>query len=165
MGGSLVSCPGASTCQSAFTNCRALCKAVLSRLQADSPAFEPWEENVRVKISGCLNGCSQHAIADIGLEGMALSKANQWLPAYRVWLGGELDQEKVEFGRQAGIIPARQVPELLADMMACYRRHRTGSESFGEVLRRVGQTPFSALVDMYAGLVDLGGDDLESDWR
>jgi sulfite reductase beta subunit-like hemoprotein len=125
--------------------------------------FEP-SEKVRVKISGCLNGCSQHAIADIGLEGIALSKEDKWFPAYRVWLGGEADQDKVEFGRQAGIIPSRQVPAFLSDILACYRHHRAGSESFGEVLRRVGQTPFAALVGMYADMFELEEDELEWDW-
>lgn len=163
MGGSLVSCPGAATCPNAFTNCHALCKAVLSRLQADNPTFEQFE-GVRIKISGCLNGCSQHAIADIGLEGTTLSRGDKWLPAYRVCLGGEVSQEKVEFGRQVGVVPSRQVPALLADMLACYRLQRVGSESFSEVLRRVGYAPFSALVELYAGMFDLEGENFNWDW-
>ena len=43
---------------------------------------------LRVKISGCPNGCAHHSVANIGFYAAALSRDDRSVPAHFVTVGG-----------------------------------------------------------------------------
>ena len=141
----MVVCPGSTDCSNAFTNTPALAQAIAARLAA-LPGGADALGRLRLRLSGCPNGCGFHASADIGLEGVASRKQTDWVPAYRVWVGGRESQRQPRFGDPLGLVPARHVPELVADLAAHYLATRQGDESFADCLERVGSESFAALV-------------------
>jgi sulfite reductase beta subunit-like hemoprotein len=144
----LVTCPGSSACSNAFTNAPGLAQAIAAGL-ATAPDWRYLAGKLRLRISGCPNGCALHAVADIGLGGVARKNGNAWMPAYRVRVGGRESQEKPRFGNDLGLVPARSVPECVEDLVAYYVEHRKAQESFGELIERVGAEGVRAVAKKY----------------
>jgi sulfite reductase (ferredoxin) len=110
----VVSCPGAYSCRLAVTQSRGMA-AVLTEELKDR------DDNLTIKISGCPNGCGQHYVADIGLQGSVRKVNGRAVPQYHLYLGGGFGQDSASFGRLAAKIPARKVAEAvrrLADFRA-----------------------------------------------
>ncbi|MEK7684120.1 MAG: nitrite/sulfite reductase [Verrucomicrobiota bacterium] len=141
----LVACPGSKACSNAFTNTPALAQAITARL-ALLPDPTDTLAQLSIRLCGCSNGCGLHAVADIGLEGLANRAQNDWLPAYRLWLGGRESQSRPRFGEDLGMMPARHVPACVADVAEFYLASRQPGESLADLLDRVGVGPFSTLL-------------------
>jgi len=162
-------CPGADTCQLALTHSRGLAEAVRRVLLSDGFAEIPELNDLTIKISGCMNSCGQHHIADIGFYGASSEVAGRALPQYVLLIGGHTGIEQVRFGRAVARIPAQRAPEALARVLALYRDERQEGESFRGFVARVGlerfrealaplqQTPtFEEAPELYR---DLGAED------
>lgn len=131
-------CPGADTCQLALTHSRGLAEAVRRVLAGDGFEQIPELSELTIKISGCMNSCGQHHIADIGFYGASSDVAGRAMPQYVMLLGGFTDFERVQFGRAVARIPAQWAPQALARVLALYRDERREGESFRQFLARVG---------------------------
>ena len=63
-------------------------------------------KDIRIKMSGCPNGCGLHHIANIGFHGAALKgQDGQQAPAYELFLGGNYGDNRVEESRVGTRIP------------------------------------------------------------
>ena len=110
----VVSCPGAYSCRLAVTQSRGMAAALTEGLKQRN-------DKLTIKISGCPNGCGQHYVADIGLQGSVRKVNGRPVPQYHLYLGGGFGAESASFGRLAAKIPARKVTEAvnrLADFKA-----------------------------------------------
>ena len=92
---------------------------------------------VRIKISGCPNGCGQHHVADIGFQGSVRRVGGKAVPQYFVMIGGGVDSEGAHFGRVIAKIPARRIPEAVQRLVSLYRAERKEQETASQFLRRV----------------------------
>lgn len=146
----LAACPGSTACSNAFTNSRALAEAVSTKL-ADTGDLEP----LRIRVSGCTNGCALHVMADIGLEGLAQRRDGALIPAYRLWLGGRAYQDHPRLATDLGIVPARLVADCVSDVVSVYQRERQSGESFSSLLDRIGVEPFTAVTQRHQKSGDL----------
>ena len=102
-------------------------------------------KDIRIKMSGCPNGCGLHHIANIGFHGAALKGADgQQVPAYELFLGGNYGDNRVEDSRIGTRIPrvkvpAKAAPGVLKTIVTYYKEHRADeSEKFNQFLDRVG---------------------------
>ena len=91
-----------------------------------------------MRISGCPNGCGQHAIADIGLQGAAVKTETGAEERFDLWVGGG-ESLTPAFGRR---IRARLHPgELAGAITELWRRYRAEAvdvcETFSDFARRV----------------------------
>jgi sulfite reductase (NADPH) hemoprotein beta-component len=162
-----VSCPGAESCKLAVTASRGLGRLLEQHFRA-RPELVAAARDLQVKVSGCPNGCSQHHVAGIGLQGSARKLGGRAVPQYFVLLGGGVDEAGARFGRLAAKIPARRVPEALERLLALYRARRTDGESATAFFARVGveegKAALAGLAEIAAGteqpedFVDLGED-------
>lgn len=143
----LTACPGSTACSNAFTNSRALAQVIAEKLAGIGDANG--DEPLRIRVSGCTNGCALHVIADIGLEGLAQRRDGALIPAYRLWLGGRAHQQHPCLANDLGVIPARRVPDCVTDVVLLYKRERHSSESLSEVLERIGVEPFATVAKPY----------------
>jgi sulfite reductase beta subunit-like hemoprotein len=135
-------CPGADTCQLALTHSRGLAEAVRPVLSGDGFEEIPELGELTIKISGCMNSCGQHHIADIGFYGASSDIGGRALPQYVMLVGGYTELERVQFGRAVARIPARWAPQALARVLALYREERREGETFRQFLARVGPERF-----------------------
>lgn len=144
----VVSCPGADTCNLAITQSRGVANAIGEALEA---AGLDEVEGVRTNISGCSNSCGQHHIADIGFFGTERRAHGQSAPGYNMLLGGYVGQEKIHFGKRAGLrLPAKATPEAAVRIISKFNDEREAGEAFHVWLERIGGP--SVLVE---GLKDL----------
>ena len=140
--GDVVSCPGAMSCRLAVTQSRGMA-AELSR------ALEGRNDKLDIKISGCPNGCGQHYVAAIGLQGSVRKVEGRAVPQYHLYLGGGFGAGSASFGRLAAKIPARHVTEAVRRLADAHAR--------GDDLSKV---PLSDLEELRAptpqDFIDLG---------
>ena len=96
-----------------------------------------------VKISGCINACGHHHIANIGILGIN----KQGEEAYQLTLGGN-DSDSASIGKILG--PAFDedgVVEAVATVLSTYLASRSSEdETFLECYRRLGPAPFKQAV-------------------
>lgn len=134
----VTSCPGAESCRLAVTRSRGLGRLLIDVLEtrSDLQAAAP---DLDVKISGCPNGCGQHHVAAVGLQGSVRKVGGRAAPQYFVMVGGGVDGDGggATFARLAAKVPARRVPEALARLVALYRAEAAPGESAPAFFRRV----------------------------
>lgn len=99
-----------------------------------------------VRISGCLNSCGGHLIAEIGLEGRVVRVGGRPMPCYAVYAGGRLSSAGAELGKNLGVVPARRVPEMLAK---AFKRGTTDREGLRGVVSEFEQMPREIPEDWY----------------
>jgi sulfite reductase beta subunit-like hemoprotein len=124
----VTSCPGAESCRLAVTQSRGIARLIQDNLSA-SPSLVQAARDLRIKISGCPNGCGQHHIAGIGLQGSIRKLGDRVLPQYFLMVGGDTRGEQAAFGRLAAKIPARRVPEAIDRLVSLYERERQPRET------------------------------------
>ncbi|HEX3024461.1 MAG TPA: nitrite reductase [Chitinophagaceae bacterium] len=83
----IVSCPGTDTCNLGISSSTGL-SIVLSKLIEDEFPELLEDENVAIRISGCMNSCGQHGIAGIGFHGSSMKVLDKVIPAVQVLIGG-----------------------------------------------------------------------------
>lgn len=132
----VTSCPGAESCRLAVTQSRGLGRLIADRMRKRPDLLDAARE-VKIKISGCPNGCGQHHVADIGFQGSVRRLAGKALPQYFVMIGGGVDNQGARFGRLVAKIPIRRIPDAVERLIALYRREHGEGESAAEFLRRV----------------------------
>jgi sulfite reductase beta subunit-like hemoprotein len=131
----VVACPGADTCNLAVTQSRGLADAIGTRLEEEGLADIG---GVRTNISGCTNSCGQHHTSDIGFFGAERRAHGKPAPGYQMLLGGYVGQAKIEFGRKALRLPARNAPEAAVRVVRRFVDERNAGEPFQLWLERVG---------------------------
>ncbi len=132
----VVTCPGAESCRLAVTHSRGLGRLLgdFLRSRPDLSAVAP---DLRLRASGCPNGCGRHHVADIGFQGSVRQLGEQTVPQYFVLIGGGADGERTAFGRVVAKLPARRVPQAVERLILLYSSQRRAGESAREYLRRV----------------------------
>jgi sulfite reductase (NADPH) hemoprotein beta-component len=131
----VVSCPGADTCAIAVTASRGMGRLISEHLLTRPPP--PGTEGARVHVSGCPNGCGQHHLATIGLQGALRKIGGRPVPAYQLTVGGGLVGETARFGRLVGKIPARRGPEAIDRLVELWQRERNPDEDLHSFYARV----------------------------
>jgi sulfite reductase (NADPH) hemoprotein beta-component len=141
----VTSCPGAESCKLAVTQSRGLGRALAEHLDAQ-PALVDAATGLDVKISGCPNGCGQHHVAGIGLQGSVRQVAGRAVPQYFVMLGGGQEEGRAYFGRIAAKVPARRVPEAVERLARLFAEQRFVGETGRAFFRRLPAAQVKALL-------------------
>ena len=172
----VVSCPGTDSCKLGITSSMGLAKAIRG-------GFESWDDdllqdeevgNIRIKMSGCPNGCGLHHIANIGFHGAAVKgPGGDQIPAYELFLGGNYGDNRVEDSRIGTRIPrvkvpAKLVPGVVKEVVTYYREHRQDDqERFNQFLDRVGVEELTAVAAKAQEAAESAatGSDMYVDWE
>ncbi len=131
----VVACPGADTCNLAVTQSRGLADEIGRALDEAGLAEVG---GVRVNISGCMNSCGQHHIADIGFFGAERRAHGRSAPGYQMLLGGRVGDAEIEFGEKALRLPAKRAATATVRVVGRFAAERDAGEAFGQWLDRVG---------------------------
>ncbi len=142
----VVSCPGTDSCKMGITSSMGLNRAISDRLD-EIDVSDPLTSRIRIKMSGCPNGCSQHHIADIGFYGASIKIGDRTIPAYVPHIGGRQHDGLVGFGaRLKTRLPAKRVPDAVERWIRSYEEHRFDDEHFVSFAERVGTEWFEEAV-------------------
>ena len=170
----VVSCPGTDSCKLGITSSMGLATAVREEIESwDGLGQDEGVQNIRIKISGCPNGCGLHHIANIGFHGAAVKGPDgQQIPAYELFLGGNYGDTRVEDSRIGTRIPrikipAKVVPHIVRDITTYYKDNRQDQESFNQFLDRVGVEDLTAVAAQAQRVAESAeaGSDLYIDWE
>jgi sulfite reductase beta subunit-like hemoprotein len=131
----VVACPGADVCRVAVTRTREVSRAIEAAVRAQLGAAA-LAERLPVHVSGCPNGCSQHHLAAIGLQGGSRKLGGRAVPQYAFLVGGHVGEGGATFARLAAKVPARRVPDAVARLVALYLAERGPSEAAGPFYAR-----------------------------
>lgn len=133
-GDDVVACPGTWTCRLGITASRTLGE------QLDRAAGD-----LRLRVSGCHNGCAQPYVGDIGLHGEGRRRHGHLIPHYRLHFGGD--------GRAGGSLAVRgpEVPAARAALAVqrvnhAWQRGGEEGEGFAAWVRRKGAGYFDTLL-------------------
>jgi sulfite reductase (ferredoxin) len=123
-----IACTGSEFCKLAITETKGFTKWVVDELEERLPEFD---QQLKLHVTGCSNGCGQHWIADIGMEGKKIKHDGQLVDAFYFCLGGAVGQH-ASIARTVGYrCPAPLVPESIERLLRQY----LGTRATGENLR------------------------------
>ena len=121
-----VACTGTEFCKLAITETKGFTRWLVDELEERVPQFD---QQLRLHVTGCPNGCGQHWIADIGIEGKKIKHEGKLVDAYYFCLGGSVGQH-AGIARPVGYrVPAALVPEAIARLLREYLARRAGEEN------------------------------------
>ena len=121
-----VACTGTEFCKLAITETKGFARWLVDELEERLPEFD---QQLRLNVTGCPNGCGQHWIADIGIEGKKIKHEGKLTDAYYFCLGGAVGQH-AGIARPVGYrCPAPLVPEAIERLLRAYLADRTLEEN------------------------------------
>ena len=121
-----VACTGTEFCKLAITETKGFTRWIVDELEERLPDFD---QQLRLHVTGCPNGCGQHWIADIGMEGKKIKHEGKLTDAYYFCLGGAVGQHAA-IARPVGYrCPAPMVPEAIERLLRHYLATRSQQEN------------------------------------
>ena len=159
----ITTCPGTDTCNLGISNSTELARVLEDLI---SEEFDELIENqdIKIKISGCMNSCGQHGLAHIGFHGSSLKAAGKVVPAAQVLLGGGTVGDGV--GRAADKVikvPSKRTKDVVRVILDHYSQNKNGDELFNDFYDRFGKDHFYQLLKPLADLSTLTPDEFV-DW-
>ena len=123
-----VACTGTEFCKLAITETKGFAQWLVDELDGRVPQFD---QQLRLNVTGCPNGCGQHWIADIGIEGKKIKHDGKLTDAYYFCLGGAVGKFS-SVARPVGYrCLATEVPSSIERLL----RHYLGGRHQDENLR------------------------------
>jgi sulfite reductase (NADPH) hemoprotein beta-component len=141
----VTSCPGAESCRLAVTQSRGLAQLLGTHLGEKSEWITA-AADLKIKISGCPNGCGQHHIAGIGFQGSVRRLGDRVVPQYFVLVGGGANAKSMHFGRLAAKIPARKLPQAVDQLLELFSKERNTGETATHFFQRVDLSRVKAVL-------------------
>ena len=151
----ITACPGTDTCNLAISDSTSISLELEKVMKEEFPELIE-ENNMQIKISGCMNACGQHSMAHIGFHGSSLKSAGKVLPALQVLLGGGTTGNGG--GRIADKVikvPSKRGPQLLRVVLNDYETNGLEGEYFNDYYDRQGEKYFYSLLKPLADLSTL----------
>lgn len=159
----ITACPGTDTCNLGISSSTGIAAALEEVIHNEFPDLI-YNNDIKIKISGCMNSCGQHGMAHIGFHGSSMKSGGRVLPALQVLLGGGLVGDGV--GRVSDKVlkvPSRKGPDVLRTLLHDYETNGEKKELFNEYYDRKGEKYFYELLKPLADLTALGDCDF-IDW-
>ncbi len=121
-----IACTGTEFCKLAITETKGFTRWLVEELEERLPQFD---QDLRLHVTGCPNGCGQHWIADIGIEGKKIKHEGKLADAYYFCLGGSVGRHS-SIARPVGYrCPAPLVPEAIERLLREYLASRFPDEN------------------------------------
>lgn len=143
-----VACPGTDSCKLGITSSQGVAGAIseaMKKLGVDDPLVNA----IDIKASGCPNGCAQHHLAAIGLQGSSFSANGATIPCFDIFLGGGGYVGGGKFGVRVSRIPAKRIPQAIAKLISIYKEQRNENEGFVAFVDRLGPKTFDPMLDEF----------------
>jgi len=123
-GDNVVACPGTSTCRLGITSSTVL-----------GPKLDGGEQDLRIRVSGCHNGCAQPESGDIGIYGEGRRLHGKLIPHYQIYLGGD-GMGGGGIGRKGPSVPSARIEAAVTRIKQACHAEREDTESFFSWSRR-----------------------------
>ncbi len=142
----IAACPGTDTCNLGIASSYGLAEELERVISEEYPDLI-YNNEIKIKISGCMNSCGQHGMANIGFHGMSMKAGGKVLPAMQLLLGGGVK------GNGEGLmadkvvkLPAKRVPDALRTLLNDYQANGNEGEYFNDYFYRLGNPYFYTML-------------------
>ena len=128
-----IACTGTEFCNLAITETKQRMIQIVTHLETRVP----FERNLRINMNGCPNGCAQHAVGDIGLQGCkARLPDGSQVEAYDIHLGGKLGKNRSFTHAIHRKVPAELVAPAIENLLTTFNASALPGEEFNEFVKR-----------------------------
>jgi len=134
----VTTCPGSDTCRLGIASAKGLGSAISDAFNNGLAKYSELARPLRVKISGCPNGCAHHSVANIGFYAAALSRDDRSVPAHFVTVGGHARGDNAQFGALIGKFPAKNCVKVTETLLELYEKTKLPAEDFDCFVARTG---------------------------
>ena len=140
----MIVCPGWDFCSLANATTHNIAEQIEKQFNDLDYLYDLGE--IRLNMSGCMNACAHHHTGDIGILGVD-KKGEYW---YQISLGGNSSND-AKLGKILGrAVPTDAVATTIQKIIDVYLEQRVSNdndvEGFGELIDRIGITPFKEKV-------------------
>lgn len=161
--GDITACPGTDTCNLGIASSTGIARELEKVIASEYPQYLQ-NQDLTIKISGCMNACGQHNMAHIGFQGMSLKAGKTVFPALQVLLGGgTLGNGKGRFADKVIKIPSKRGPLALRILLDDFAQHQEAGEDFLQYYDRKGQMYFYDILKSLTDTSTLTEED-QVDW-
>lgn len=159
----ITACPGTDTCNLGIASSTGIARELERVIKAEYPQYLENQDLV-IKISGCMNGCGQHNMANIGFQGMSIRTKDKLVaPALQVLLGGaNRGDGNARFADKVVKIPSKRGPEALRRILNDYESNAKDTP-FVEYYEEKGEKYFYELLTDLSEIDNLTQEDF-IDW-
>ncbi|MFH4968672.1 HEPN domain-containing protein [Gaetbulibacter sp. M240] len=159
----ITACPGTDTCNLGIASSTGIADELERVIKAEYPQYLN-NDDVVIKISGCMNACGQHNMAHIGFQGMSVRTPDKLVaPALQVLLGGgNKGNGQGVFADKVVKVPSKRGPEALRRILNDYEANAEG-KSFEAYYTITGERYFYDLLNDLQDVSNLTQDDF-IDW-
>lgn len=159
----ITACPGTDTCNLGIASSTGIATELEKVIYQEYPQFVG-NRDITIKISGCMNACGQHNMAQIGFQGMSMKAGVRVAPALQVLLGGGiLGNGQGRFADKVIKVPSKRGPEALRRILNDYEEKARAGELFNAYYDRQGKMYFYDLLKDLSEAENLTDDDF-IDW-
>ncbi|TDN90449.1 sulfite reductase (ferredoxin) [Salegentibacter sp. 24] len=142
----ITACPGTDTCNLGIASSTGIADVLEDVLKEEYPQFINGKD-ITIKISGCMNACGQHNMAEIGFQGMSVKVGKTVAPALQVLLGGgTIGNGQGRFADKVVKVPSKRGPQALRLLLNDFQANANSKERFAEYYDRQGKTYFYDLL-------------------
>ncbi|MFO7445159.1 MAG: HEPN domain-containing protein [Ignavibacteriaceae bacterium] len=142
----ITACPGTDTCNLGISDSTSV-SVELERVMKQEYPDLIYNNDIKIKISGCMNSCGQHGLANIGFHGSSVKHGGKVIPALQLMLGGgTIGDGAGRFSERVIKIPSKRVPNALRLILNDYEQNSADGEYFNSYYDRKGKNYFYLLL-------------------
>jgi sulfite reductase (NADPH) hemoprotein beta-component len=136
----MICCPGLDFCSLANAGSIGIAKEINEAL--DDMDYIHDIGDLKINMSGCMNGCAHQSVGHIGILGVD-KKGAEW---YQLTLGGSSENNAAIGERLGPAVAKDQITQAIVTILDVYIKQRLEEETFLDMVSRVGITPFKEQV-------------------
>ena len=159
----ITACPGTDTCNLGISSSTGIAEELERLIKAEYPQYIS-NSDVVIKISGCMNACGQHNMANIGFQGMSIRTKDKLVaPALQVLLGGgNIGNGEGRFADKVVKVPSKRGPEALRLILDDFEANGNGF-SYADYYQKKGEHYFYDFLKPLTAIENLTQEDFV-DW-
>jgi sulfite reductase (ferredoxin) len=159
----ITTCPGTDTCNLAISSSYGITRVLETMMKEEFPDII-YNNDIKIKISGCMNGCGQHSACNIGFHGSSIKNGKLVLPALQVLLGGGFNGAgEGMMGDKVIKLPTKRGPAALRTLLNDYETNAFEGEYYNDYFLRQGNKYFYSMLKPLADLTTVVSSDYV-DW-
>ncbi|MFN0050274.1 MAG: HEPN domain-containing protein, partial [Cytophagales bacterium] len=159
----ITTCPGTDTCNLGIASSYGITKVLEEMMKTEFHDLI-YNNDIKIKISGCMNSCGQHGMANIGLHGSSIKNGELVMPAMQLLLGGgTLGDGLGTVGEKIIKLPTKRMPDAFRTLFNDYETNGLEGEYYNDYYIRQTKNYFYQLLKPL-GEVKNPTQDLFIDW-
>jgi sulfite reductase (ferredoxin) len=142
----ITACPGTDTCNLAISNSTNISIALEDVIYSEFPDLI-YNHDIKIKISGCMNSCGQHGLAQIGFHGSSFKVGTLVVPALQVLLGGgTVGNGEGRVSDKVIKVASKRAPDVLRTLFNDFEKNAVEGEYFNSYYDKQGKDYFYQLL-------------------